>query len=311
MNRILVIGDLIIDRYRFLTPLRSDPANNNALVVERDRQESVNGGAGFLVRNLESLCENKISFFHAPFRTNKLKGPNIRCLPMKTRYYIEDRFILREDKGDSIKNDKRLIDKFIDEIKDNDYVVISDYHKGTIKYSDIKKILDRCNETNITFIDTNHVQPEHEGADWLKINYETARESVNIFGINIAKKISAKTGTNVIVTRGEDGFIAYLRENDESIYYTKDEYKNGTKHFVDSIGAGDTFFAGFISAMINKKKIIPSLIYADVVAHLSTTQLGTIKVVDKAEADSEYKHIKTTTEENGGAIYVHRTIIND
>ena len=97
----------------------------------------------------------------------------------------------------------------------------------------------------------------------------------------------------------------------ESIYYTKDEYKNGTKHFVDSIGAGDTFFAGFISALINRKKIIPSLIYADVVAHLSTTQLGTIKVVDKTEADTEYKHSHTFTEENGGIIYVHRTIVND
>ena len=63
--------------------------------------------------------------------------------------------------------------------------------------------------------------------------------------------------------------------------------------------------------MVNKKKIIPSLIYADVVAHLSTTQLGTIKVVDKTEADTEFKHIETTIEESGGAIYVHRTIIDD
>ena len=224
---------------------------------------------------------------------------------------MDDRYTFREDINDKILHSPPLIDEFVDEIKDNDYVVISDYHKGTIKYSDIKRILTKCNETNITFIDTNHVQPEHEGVDWLKINYETARESVNIFGINIAKKISAKTGTNVIVTKGAEGFIAYLRKNDESIYYTKDEYKNGTKHFVDSIGAGDTFFAGFISALINKKKIVPSLIYADVVAHLSTTQLGTIKVVDKTEADTEYKHIETTTEENGGAIYIHRSIVNE
>ena len=47
------------------------------------------------------------------------------------------------------------------------------------------------------------------------------------------------------------------------------------------------------------------------VAHLSTTQLGTIKVVDKTEADTEYKHIQTSTEENGDTIYVHRTFVND
>ena len=298
MARILVLGDLLLDHYKFYKNLRNDPATPDIPVVKLVNEVKVDGGAGNLVRNLEELIDIEVMFFH-------------RSIPLKIRCYIDDKYTFREDINDEILHSPLLIDEFVDEIKDNDYVVISDYHKGTIKYSDITRILDKCNETNITFIDTNHVQPEHEGVDWLKINYETARESVNIFGINIAKKISAKTGTNVIVTRGGDGFIAYLRKDDESIYYTKDEYKNGTKHFVDSIGAGDTFFAGFIAALINKEKIVPSLIYADVVAHLSTTQLGTIKVVDKIEADTEYKHIQTSTEESGGAIYVHRSIVND
>ena len=298
MPRILVLGDRLLDHYIFYETIRNDPATPNIPVVKLVDEVKVDGGAGNLVRSLRELINVDVIYFHG-------------SVPTKIRNYMDGKYTFREDINDKILHSPPLIDEFVDEIKDNDYVVISDYHKGTIKYSDIKRILTKCNETNITFIDTNHVQPEHEGVDWLKINYETARESVNIFGINIAKKISAKTGTNVIVTKGAEGFIAYLRKNDESIYYTKDEYKNGTKHFVDSIGAGDTFFAGFISALINKEKIIPSLIYADVVAHLSTTQLGTIKVVDKTEADTEYKHIETTTEESGGAIYVHRTIIDD
>ena len=53
------------------------------------------------------------------------------------------------------------------------------------------------------------------------------------------------------------------------------------------------------------------MIYADVVAHLSTTQLGTVKVIDKTEADTEYKHIQTSTEENGNTIYVNRSLVND
>ena len=298
MPRILVLGDRLLDHYKFYETIRNDPATPDIPVVKLINEVKVDGGAGNLVRSLRELINVDVMHFHG-------------SVPVKIRNYMDDRYTFREDINDKILHSPPLIDEFVDEIKDNDYVVISDYHKGTIKYSDITRILTKCNETNITFIDTNHVQPEHEGVDWLKINYETARESVNIFGINIAKKISAKTGTNVIVTKGAEGFIAYLRKNDERIYYTKDEYKNGTKHFVDSIGAGDTFFAGFISALINKKKIVPSLIYADVVAHLSTTQLGTIKVVDKTEADTEYKHIETTTEENGGAIYIHRNIVNE
>ena len=298
MVRILVLGDRLLDHYIFYENIRNDPATPDVPVVKLVDEVKVDGGAGYLVRNLKELVDIDVIYFHG-------------SVPTKIRNYMDGKYTFREYINDEILHSPLLIDEFVDEIKDNDYVVISDYHKGTIKYSDITRILDKCNKTNITFIDTNHVQPEHEGVDWLKINYETARESVNIFGKDIARRVSDKTGTNVIVTRGSDGFIAYLVKSKESIYYTKDEYKNGTKHFIDSIGAGDTFFAGFIAALINRKKIIPSLIYADVVAHLSTTQLGTIKVVDKTEADTEYKHIETTTEENGGAIYIHRSIVNE
>ena len=294
MARVLVLGDILQDHYKFYENIRNDPATPDIPVVKLVNEVKVAGGAGNLVRNLKELIELEVVFFHGG-------------VPLKMRYYIDDKYVFREDINDEIFHSSQLINEFVDEIEDNDYVVISDYHKGTVKYSDIKRILNKCNETNITFIDTNHVQPEHEGVDWLKINYETAKESVNIFGKDIARRVSDKTGTNVIVTRGSDGFIAYLRKDDETIYYTKDD----TECFVDSIGAGDTFLAGFISALVNKKEVISSMIYADVVAHLSTTKLGTLKVVDKIEADNEYKHIQTSIEENGDTIYVNRSFIDD
>ena len=292
MSKVLIIGDCLIDYYKFYKRVRHDPATVDVPVMKLIKEIKVDGGAGNLVRNLKELIDMEVMFFHGG-------------VPLKIRYYIDDKYVFREDINDEILHSSQLIDEFVGEIKDNDYVVISDYHKGTVKYSDITRILAKCNETNITFVDTNHVQPEHEGVDWLKINYETARESVNIFGEYIAKKISNKTGTNVIVTRGGAGFTAYLRDSNETTYYTK----NDTECFVDSIGAGDTFLAGFISGLVNKKEVTSSLIYADVVAHLSTTKLGTIKAADKAEADNEYKHIQTFIEENGDIIYVHRGIV--
>ena len=292
MARVLVLGDRLLDHYKFYENIRNDPATPDVPVMKLIKEIKVDGGAGNLVRNLKELIDMEVMFFHGG-------------VPLKIRYYIDDKYVFREDINDEVLYSSQLIDEFVDEIKDNDYVVISDYHKGTVKYLDITRILAKCNETNITFVDTNHVQPEHEGVDWLKINYETARESVNIFGEYIAKKISNKTGTNVIVTRGRAGFTAYLRDSNETIYYTK----NDTECFVDSIGAGDTFLAGFISGLVNKKEVTSSLIYADVVAHLSTTKLGTIKAADKAEADNEYKHIQTFIEENGDIIYVHRGIV--
>ena len=303
MNRILVIGDLLTDRYRFLKPLRSDPANNVALVVESEREEMVDGGAGNLVRNLKSLCGEDVHFSYAPGKER----------PMKIRYYVDDRFILREDRDDVIKHDEEVIDEFVDLIEDNDFVIISDYHKGTIESADIVRIIGSCQELEnvTTFADTNHVFPEHVNVNWLKINLKTAKGCVRSLSLsepNMARIISEKNNSNVIITKGEDGFIAYLKELDQLIIFTKDKNKD----FVDAIGAGDTFLAGFVSylARYNTGEL-PALVYADIVAHLSTSQLGTIDVVTAESADKEYKNAKTSIKEEKDTLHVHRTINDD
>ena len=306
MSRILVIGDLMVDRYRFFKPLRSDPANNAALVVECEKQVDVDGGAGNLSRNLESLCQKEINFFHA----RCFDEPGEYKIPTKIRYYVEDRFILREDKYDSIIHDKSIIEEFINFIKPNDFVIISDYHKGTLNYDDIVRIIEKCRQTNgvKVLVDTNHVYPEHEGIDWLKINLKTAKKCVENFSKDTAEKISQMNNSNVIITQGEEGFTAYLKDVRTNVVFTKDKNKN----CIDAIGAGDTFLAGFVSYLVKHDDAnLPALVYADIVAHLSTQQLGTIDVVDVNKADEEYKNGKTSIEECKDTLYVTRSLIND
>ncbi len=298
MNRILVIGDLLIDRYRFLKPLRSDPANKVALVVESIREEQVDGGAGNLAQNIKSLCGEEPYFYYSGER-----------FPTKIRYYIEDRFILREDRDDIISHDEEVIKNLIDDIESEDFVIISDYHKGTLERADIVKIIERCKKVkNVTvFVDTNYVYPEHENVDWLKINLKTAKECVESFSKDTAEKISQMNNSNVVITQGEKGFTAYLKDSKTNIVFTKDKNES----CVDAIGAGDTFLAGLVSYLAKYDEAdLPALIYADIVAHLSTQKLGTIDVVDVDEADTEYKNAKTSIEELEDSIYVHRTIDN-
>ena len=298
MKRILVIGDLLTDRYRFLKPLRSDPANNAALVVESEREEMVDGGAGNLVRNLESLCGREAHFFYTGER-----------FPIKIRYYVDGQFLLREDEDDAVTHDEKVIDEFVDFIEPEDLVIISDYHKGTVEQDDVVRIIKRSREVDdvTVFIDTNFVYPEHENADWLKINLKTAQECVNKTDKNIAKTISNGNNSNVIITKGEEGFVAYLKDLEQTICFTKDENKS----FIDSIGAGDTFLAGFVSYVARHNTgELPALVYADIVAHLSTSQLGTIDVVTAEIADKEYRDAKTSIKEKEDTLYVHRTIDN-
>ena len=213
MARDLVMGDRLLDHYKFYKSIRNDPASPDIPVVKLVNEIKVDGGAGNLVRNLKELIDIEVMFFH-------------RSTPLKIRYYIDDKFIWREDINDEIFHSSQLIDEFVDEIEDNDYVVISDYHKGTINYKDITRILNKCNKTNTTFIDTNYVEPEHDNVDWLKINYETAKKYTGEFRNNIAQKVSKKINSNVIVTKGSDGFIEFLKDGDKTIHYNKDENKN-------------------------------------------------------------------------------------
>ena len=299
MSRILVIGDLMVDRYRFFKPLRSDPANNVALVVECENQVDVDGGAGNLVRNLKSLCGEDVHFYYSGER-----------FPIKIRYYVEDRFILREDRDDVITHDEEVINEFVDIIEDEDFVIISDYHKGTLNYDDIIRIVKKCRNTKdvTVLVDTNYVFPEHEGIDWLKINLKTAKECVKKCTKDMAKSISKINDSNVIITQGEEGCLAYLKRTKTNIVFTKDKNES----CIDAIGAGDTFLAGFVSYLIKHDNAdLPALVYADIVAHLSTKQLGTVNVVTTEAADKEYKNAKTSIEETKDTLYVHRTIVND
>ena len=91
-----------------------------------------------------------------------------------------------------------MIDEFIDLIEDEDFIVISDYHKGTIEHKDIVRIIDRCKELeDVTiFVDTNYVYPEHENVDWLKINLKTAKKCVKRYLTSHAIGGFFKIGSN-------------------------------------------------------------------------------------------------------------------
>ena len=68
--------------------------------------------------------------------------------------------------------------------------------------------------------------------------------------------------------------------------------------------------AGFIAGVVYNKDTLSNLIYADVVAHLSTTQLGTIDAVNKEKADDEYLKAQMSVDEVREKKYVHRTFDN-
>ena len=99
----------------------------------------------------------------------------------------------------------------------------------------------------------------------------------------------------------------YIKDLNQTICYTKDD----NKKFVDSIGAGDTYLAGFISSLLLNMGDLPSMIYADIVAHISTTKLGTLKEISKEEVDKEYLRAETSLTDMEDVLYVHCSFNDD
>ena len=287
MKRVLVIGDYLIDRYVLYQQERYDPANSQAPVVKLVSDCVVQGGAANFVRNLQDVVDSdtQIKFYY-------VDQPKLNDFPTKKRVFVEDKFVFREDTNDEVKRDEKLIDDFIANIQDNDYVVISDYHKGTINEFDIERIILKCNIlSNVTsFVDTNFIKDCHTGCTWLKVNTLTAEQyKPNVRKHYVIKDITNKLSCNTIITRGESGLVC-LSKDGEAIRIVKDEDPT----FIDSIGAGDACLVGLVKSVVDGRELKDTLLYADICGHLSTYSLGTLKTLDKNEVDSKFKRVKTT-----------------
>ena len=293
MKRVLVIGDYLIDRYVLYQQERYDPANSQAPVVKLVSDCVVQGGAANFVRNLQEVVDFKtqVKFYY-------VDQPKLSDFPTKKRVFVEDKFVFREDTNDEIVHDESLIEEFIANIQDNDHVVISDYHKGTLDESDIEKIIDRCNSlSNVkTFVDTNFIKDCHKGCTWLKINALTAEQyNPNARRSHIIKDIPDNFSCNTIITRGESGLVCLSKDGEQGIRIVKDEDPT----FIDSIGAGDACLVGLVKSVVDGKDLKDTLLYADICGHLSTYSLGTLKTLDKNEIDSKFKRVKTTEDYHG------------
>ena len=87
-----------------------------------------------------------------------------------------------------------------------------------------------------------------------------------------ANQLMDKGIRNVIITLGEKG--VYFANNKENFFMNAFDFKGKV---IDTTGAGDGFNAGLAVALAEEKKISEALQFANALAGLSTTKLGTAK----------------------------------
>lgn len=251
--RILVVGDVILDRYLYGRVERISP-EAPVPIVEVEREEVRLGGAGNVANNLASLGVNTtlagvigedrsgeqlIELLKEKGIESRLAEDN-RPTTEKTRVVSMSQQLLRIDREDRSKIGGNALKHVIEVIQEGKYdgVIVSDYAKGVVTHRVVEVIRDR---ELFYAIDPRPInKPLYAGANLITPNEKELRamtdplgeESVEVLGKVLKRELELET---LVVTRGAKGMTLF-REDVKT-------FPARAREVYDVTGAGDTVIA--------------------------------------------------------------------
>jgi D-beta-D-heptose 7-phosphate kinase/D-beta-D-heptose 1-phosphate adenosyltransferase len=243
--KITVIGEICTDIFVYGETKRLSPEAPvpvfNPLYVERNF-----GMGGNVIENLKSLNYDIIIKHIHQFQ------------PIKKTRYVDDKsnhMVIRVDEGEETITPLELTDSVIDEIKDSDAIIVSDYNKGFLNE---KLLLEIAYHSRFIVMDTKkQISPDLvSNFNFIKLNEHEYR--------NFSDDVKKLYPNKLIVTLGSKG-AKYM----DNIYPSPDP-----RETIDVSGAGDTFTASFTVKYLETKNIEESIIYANEMASIVVQKRG-------------------------------------
>jgi len=215
--KVLVIGDIIIDKYIYGTSTRLSP-EAPVPVVTQERTIETQGGAGLVYENLKSLGVNVSLFDYDQPKS------------IKTRVMCDGHYITRID-NDYYADGYEVLEELQDFPFDKyDYVILSDYNKGVLDFAE--QIIQLANEAGCrVIVDPKRQASAYKGAWLVKPNRKEFEDLM-----------FTKWLGNIVTTSAADPVIAQIDGEYFSIDVEPVEVSDVT-------GAGDCFLAAFVYAL--------------------------------------------------------------
>ena len=215
--KVLVLGDVIIDKYIYGTSTRISPEAPVPVITYIEEKET-RGGAGLVYENLKSLGVD-VDMFETQGQVS-----------VKTRVICDGHYVTRID-DDAQSNGMDVLKQVQEtDFSQYEYVILSDYNKGVL--DEAKEIIAHINKYNCkVIVDPKENQWFYEGAWLVKPNYSEfeSLEFDNWQG-------------NIITTNAGEEVIATI---DGKRY----EVPVDNLEVADVTGAGDCFLASFVYAL--------------------------------------------------------------
>ena len=267
-TKILVIGELIIDRFIFVNALGKS-GKEAVLNLEKIKETDYIGGSAAICNNVSDFTKKNELISFVGLKDNKLKflKENL-SKKTKTNFFVKKNssIILKtkfidisnnnklmglydfDDKELSKREEKTFLKKIKQAYRRNNFIIVSDYGHGLISnniasiLSKKKKIIinTQLNSANIGY----HTISKYKNISCAIINevelrHETRNryDDIKILMIKISKKLKIK---NLIVTAGNKGVYRYNTNKNQFFYCPAFASK-----IVDKVGSGDAFMAIF------------------------------------------------------------------
>ncbi|MGB2579042.1 D-beta-D-heptose 7-phosphate kinase/D-beta-D-heptose 1-phosphate adenosyltransferase [Elusimicrobium simillimum] len=298
---VVVVGDVMLDHFIRGSVTRISP-EAPVPVVNVNKEYYVAGGAGNVAVNLAALGakpvllsvvgqdrsgEDLINFlFSKGVDTSFMESDTSRPTTQKIRVLAENQQIVRFDRES--KNSipaaigKSCIENFRFLAKTAKGVVLSDYGKGMLSDSNIKTIIDICNEHNIPVCVDPKIENflKYKNITCMTPNTKEAFEGMGVpqvsdeevilnLGEKILKKLDA---ASILITRGAEGMSLFEKEKGKTKIST---VRATAQEVFDVTGAGDTVISVFTLALAVKATFKEAAVLANYAAGIVVGKVGT------------------------------------
>ncbi len=297
---VLVIGDLMLDRYLIGDVQRISPEAPVPVVMLKQQNDRA-GGAANVAANLAKLgiatsiagCVGMDA--EAAILLTLIKQLGIKYEALihsserptitKTRVMSSRQQIVRIDQESQAKFSFAenaelhvLIARAIQEKPS--IVILSDYAKGVLSEEVCQYIIAACKEANIAVI------ADPKGQDYSKYKGVTAltpnkKETAEACGVSVndtsallssAKRLKDDLGLDFLaITRGDEGLTLLDKNNEHHVTAT-------AKEVFDVSGAGDTVIATLAAGLIHGLTPLDALILANIAAGIVVGKIGTVPI---------------------------------
>jgi D-beta-D-heptose 7-phosphate kinase/D-beta-D-heptose 1-phosphate adenosyltransferase len=241
--KIIVIGELCLDRFIYVETKRLSPEAPVPILTPIEMTEN-KGMSGNVVENLKSL--NKDLHIIHWYQDKDIT---------KTRYVDKksNHMFLRVDEGETDIKPLELNTSKLNELKNVDAVIISDYNKG---FLNDELLFEITKHTQFSIIDTKKQIGDNliNKFDFVKLN-ESEFSKHNLNGNSINK---------LLITLGSNG----------AKYRDKIYPSPNPKETIDVSGAGDTFTSSFTLKYLETKDVEESIIFANKMASIVVSKRG-------------------------------------